>query len=135
MLSLSEVINQGRFLHRNITTHPELCQYPDGISATILHQSSWDHLQRICNSSEWPSLNPSNAACLSVQPHADRHLGRTSSRREERIEVCIARNAESICKITIDFIEYVLGGAAEENGARFGVFALGKECEISKWIA
>jgi hypothetical protein len=67
-----------------------------------------------------------------MQPHADRHLGRTPSRCEKGVKVCIARNAQSICKITIDFVEYVLGGAAEENGARFGVFALGQECEVSE---
>jgi len=46
------------------------------------------------------------------------------------VEHHVAGDGHGVLKISLDFVEDVFGGAAEEDRACFGYFALGEESKV-----
>ena len=112
------------------STYAELSQDTNRVAARVLDESAWDNLHSIRDGPEWPALNALDTASLRVQADANRHLCRTTSRSENRIENYISRNGHGIGKISVDLVENILGWATEENSAGFWCVTLSQESEV-----
>ena len=113
-----------------MSTHPELGENTDRVPAAVLNERAGDDLHRVRNGAEWPALDAGDAASLGVQADADRHLGRATSRREDRVEEDVAGDGHGVCEVAVDFVEDVLGRPTEEDGARLGFLTLSEEREV-----
>ena len=111
-------------------TYPELSKRAHNVATRVLYQRPRDNLQRVRNGPIRPRLNPRHAPRLILQSNTNRHLRRTPTRRQRRIENHVPRHAHSISKIPIDLVQNVFGRTAQEDGAGFGRRAFGEEREV-----
>lgn len=108
----------------------EVCQHAHRACARVLDQRSGNDLESLSHGLVRPLLHSLDALCLLTQLDRHGHLGSTTTRRQARVEHDVARNAHGILQVTLNLVEDVLGGAAEENRACFGLLALGQESEV-----
>lgn len=66
-----------------------------------------------------------------MQPNTNRHLRRTSPRCQKRVEDHIPRDRHGIREVSVNLVEDIFGGSAEEDRACFGRFAFCEECKVS----
>lgn len=97
--------------------HPQLGQRPDDIPSAILDKRPGDHLQRIRDRLVRRTRHARQRLCPLIQRYTDRHLGRSSPWRQNRIKHHIPRHRHRIRQVPVDFVENILARSAEEDGA------------------
>ena len=89
----------------------------------MLHQGMRNDLHHIRNSTERQTLYARYAPRFSLQRNANRHLRRSTSQQQTRIENHILRNRHHIRQVPIDLVGDVFCRPAEEDRACFWGFA------------
>jgi hypothetical protein len=111
-------------------THPECSEGADGVPARILHECTWNNLERIGDCAERARLNARHRARTRVQTDRDRHFHRAAARHERRVEHDVARDGHHVCQVPVDLVQYVFGRPAQQYSARLWGRAFGQEGEV-----
>ena len=111
-------------------SYTKLCQHSNSVSSAVLDKSPRYHLHRVRDSSERPTFDTLDAARFGVETNADRHLGRTTTWCEDRIEENIPCNRHCIGQVAVNLVQDVLGGSTKKDCACFRGRAFGEEGEV-----
>lgn len=129
--NLERAVREGKKKKGSTETHAELGEHTNGVSSTILDQRTRNDFHGFGHGSKGPALNALNTARLFVEAHGNGHLGCATSRGETRVKDDIAGHGHGVGEVAINFVENILGGTSQENGAGLGVLALGEECKVT----
>jgi hypothetical protein len=105
-------------------------QRAHNVGTAVLRQGSWDHLKGASEGLVGPLHRTLDLGGLLVKAAGELHLESTTTGGEVGVNNDITGNAEGILKVTLDFVQDVLGGTAEDDGARVGLLALSHEGEV-----
>ena len=106
-------------------------QRPYGAASAVLDQRARDHLHGVCDSLDGSHFHAIDAARKVGQPHAHRHLRRSTAGRQGRVEDDVARDGHGVGEVALDLVQDVFGGPAEEDRAGFRGLAFGEVGEVS----
>merc|ERR1719273_1501756 len=109
---------------------PQGSEGADGVGATILCKSPWDHLQARSNRLVGPLDNTFEGLSLLSEQMSYLHLCGSSARHQCGLLIEVPSHVQSVLKIPLHLIQDVFASAAEKDCAGFGIFALLNEGEV-----
>lgn len=109
---------------------PQLRQHSDGTVARVLDQRAGNHLHGLGNGLVGPLGHALDTLGQLGQTYRDGHLGCTTAGGEVGVEDDVSRHRHGVCEVTVNLVQNVLAGPAEQDRARLGVLAFGQEGEV-----
>ena len=109
---------------------PQRRQRADGVGAAILNQRGGDDFESFSHGFVRPLMDALHALGLVGDDLSERHFGGATTRHQRRFHANVTHNGHGVLQVALDFVENVLGRAAQQDGASFGVFAFEEEGEI-----
>mmetsp|Transcript_41206 Transcript_41206/g.36542 ORF Transcript_41206/g.36542 Transcript_41206/m.36542 type:complete len:366 (+) Transcript_41206:689-1786(+) len=108
----------------------ELSNDLNDISTTVLGQSSGDTFKGIGNSLKGQLFKTFNALGELKELGRDGHFSGTTTGDKLGVDHDVLGNSEGILQVSFHFVQDILGGTSEEDGASLGVLAFNHEGEV-----
>mmetsp|Transcript_17794 Transcript_17794/g.24610 ORF Transcript_17794/g.24610 Transcript_17794/m.24610 type:complete len:333 (-) Transcript_17794:505-1503(-) len=109
---------------------PQLGDSADYVGSAILSESARDHFQTRTYGTIRPLFDSLDGVCFQLQSARDRHFTCSTSREKLGGSDNISRHTHCVCQVALNFVQNVLGGASEDDGACLGILAVDNKGEV-----
>lgn len=108
----------------------QLGQHANRAGAGVLCQCARNDLHSVRDSLVGPLLDTLDRAGNLTELDRDSHLDGTTTGSKAGVEDHVAGNGHGVLQVTLDLVQDILGGTAQQDSAGLGSRALAHECEI-----